>query len=243
MYIQGPHGQKGDKGEIGQKGSKGEMGYQGLKGVQGEKGSTGLPGLIGLTGSKGDPGQKGIKGDKEQRNTGTVYVRWGHDRCPSGADLVYSGRVGGTYYTHSGGGSNPQCLPMTPQPLSPIGGSQSGTRAYMYGAEYQTITHVSNDYEMPCAVCYASERSTVYMVPARYSCPSGWNREYYGYLMTANYKHQRTMYTCIDREFKTIGSKQDVNGMLFYFVIFKCGSLPCSSYGSSQELSCAVCSK
>jgi len=32
-----------------------------------------------------------MKGDNE----GTVYVRWGHDQCPSTAQLVYSGRVGG----------------------------------------------------------------------------------------------------------------------------------------------------
>ena len=37
-----------------------------------------------------------------------MYVRWGHDSCPStGAQLVYSGRAGGAHFTESGGGSNP----------------------------------------------------------------------------------------------------------------------------------------
>ena len=78
----------------------------GPPGIQGEKGDTGLIGSIGLTSPKGAPGQKGMKGDKEERNGGTLYVRWGLDQCPSTAQLVYSGRAGGSYYSHSGGGSN-----------------------------------------------------------------------------------------------------------------------------------------
>ena len=76
-------------------------------GIQGEKGSSGLTGSTGLTGPKGTPGQKGMKGDKEERNGGTVYVRWGHDQCPSTAQLVYAGRAGGPYHAQAGGGSNP----------------------------------------------------------------------------------------------------------------------------------------
>ena len=80
-------------------------------------------GPTGLTGPKGVTGQKGMKGDKDERNGGTVYVRWGHDECPSTAQLVYSGRAGGSYYNHDGGGSNPQCLPVDPNFLTPISGS------------------------------------------------------------------------------------------------------------------------
>ena len=65
-------------------------------------------------------GHKGIKGDKEERNRGTVYVRWGHDECPSTAQLVYSGRAGGSNLNEPGGGSNPQCLPPDPKFLTPI---------------------------------------------------------------------------------------------------------------------------
>ena len=62
------------------------------------------------------PGQDSMKGEK--RNGGTVYVRWGHDQCPSTAQLVYSGRAGGPYYSHTGGGSNPQCLLLDPNFLT-----------------------------------------------------------------------------------------------------------------------------
>ena len=95
-----------------------------MKGDKGEKGSSGSPGSTGLTGPKGLPGQKGMKGDKEERNGGTVYVRWGHDECPSTAQLVYSGRAGGPFYNQQGSGSNPQCLPMDPNFLTAINGNQ-----------------------------------------------------------------------------------------------------------------------
>ena len=39
-----------------------------------------------------------MKADKEERNGG-------HDQCPSTAQLVYSGRAAGSYYTHPGSGT------------------------------------------------------------------------------------------------------------------------------------------
>ena len=59
-----------------------------------------------------------MKDCKEDNNGGTVYVRWGNDECPSTAQLVYSGRVGEPDYRNSGGGSNPQCLPLDPNFLT-----------------------------------------------------------------------------------------------------------------------------
>ena len=145
------------------------MGYEGIKGDKGEKGTIGSPGSTGSTGPKGAPGQKGSKGEK--RNGGTVYVRWGHDQCPSTAQLVYTGRAGGSYYSHSGGGSNPQCLPMDPNYHTTVGGSQRW-RGLIYGAEYEmesnSLLFRRQNTDVPCAVCHVSNRTTVYMVPANY---------------------------------------------------------------------------
>ena len=58
-----------------------------------------------------------------------MEVRWGHDQCPSTAQLVYSGRAGGLNWDQSGG-SNPHCLPLDPNFLSAISGNQAN-RAYM----------------------------------------------------------------------------------------------------------------
>ena len=94
-----------------------------------------------------------------------MYVRWGHDQCPSTAQLVYSGRAGGPDRTNPGGGSNPQCLPLDPNFLTSISGNQY--RALMYGAEYQTYTdsnsylHGHHNTDVPCAVCHVSKRTSV----------------------------------------------------------------------------------
>ena len=216
-----------------------------MKGDKGEKGSSGSPGSTGLTGPKGGQGLKGMKGEKT--NSGTVYVRWGHDQCPSTAQRVYAGRAGGPRHD-IGGGSNPQCLPLDPNYLRTISGPQE--RGLMFGAEYETNTnshshvHGVDDTDVPCAVCYVSSRTAVYMVPAKYSCPSGWTREYYGYLMSSRSNQQRTTFTCMDTAFKTVvGSSADRDSFLFYFVEGRCGSLPCPPYDSNRELSCAVCTK
>ena len=180
-----------------------------------------------------------------------MYVRWGHDQCPSTA-LVYSGRAGGPYYNQPGGGSNPQCLPLDPNFLTPISGSQI-QRALMYGAEYQTWTgsnsylHGRHDHEVPCAVCHVSNRTAVYMVPAKYTCPTGWIREYYGYLMSEYHIVFIVLSTLVWMlhyfKLATGSAVKNQDGLLFFFVEGRCGSLPCPPYDSTKELSCAVCTK
>ena len=116
--------------------------------------------------------------------------------------------------------------------------------------EYQTHTcyysylHGNHDRDVPCAVCYVTQRSTVYMVPAKYTCPSGWTREYYGFLMAEHHNHSPSQFTCVDTAFKSvIDSSKNHDGLLFFFVEGRCGSLPCPPYDNTRELSCAVCTK
>lgn len=112
----------------------------GQPGTRGQKGEVGRPGTGGLQGPKGDKG----------RDAGGVkYVRWGRTTCPSGADIVYKGIVGGSHYSHSGGGGEYLCLPKYPKYDTYQDGFQS--HSYIYGAEYEilngsctiTIHHVS----------------------------------------------------------------------------------------------------
>jgi len=177
---------------------------------------------------------------------GAIYVRWGHTSCPStGAQLVYSGRAGGPRYTDGGGGANPQCLPLDPNFYRTVSGAQPW--AFMYGAEYQDTNPLrsrSHDTDVPCAVCYVPTRNTVYMLPAKYTCPSGWTREYYGYLMSERYSHARSTFSCVDRSLTPVtGSSHNYDGFLFYTVEGVCGSLPCPPYDRNKELSCAVCTR
>ena len=47
------------------------------------------------------------------------------------------------------------------------------------------------------------------MIPLHYECPSGWRREYYGYLMAASYAHKAaTQYTCKDKSVEQIATRE-----------------------------------
>ena len=217
-----------------------------LRGRDGRDGRDGLPGPKGIVGPPGPKGDTGVHGPKGDGAGGVVYVRWGHNSCLSGgAQLVYAGRAGGSGHGHTGGGGNPQCLPLDPNFYKTISGLQDW--GYMYGAEYeQTNGFVSNSHntDVPCAVCYVPTRNALYMIPAKYDCPKGWTREYFGYLMSERYRHYRSQFTCVDHNLiSVIGSSHDHFGFLFYMVEGRCGSLPCPPYSEDKELSCAVCTK
>ena len=85
----------------------------------------------------------------------------------------------------------------------------------------------------------------MYVIPARYSCPDGWTREYYGYLMSESYQHYRTHYLCVDRSFTVVPKsvKNDKMGLEFFPVEGRCGTLPCPPYEETKELTFAVCTK
>ena len=124
-----------------------------LRGRDGRDGRDGVPGPRGPQGQKGD---QGVAGPPGPRNGGVVYTRWGKSSCPNvtGTELVYAGRAGGSWYSHTGG-DDPDYLAYQPgvQGFSPV-----------YGAEYQTLggpLHSVHDHNIPCAVCYTSTRVAV----------------------------------------------------------------------------------
>ena len=63
-----------------------------------------------------------------------------------------------------------------------------------------------------------------------------WTREYYGYLMAEYYyNHRCSQFTCMDVALKPVtGSAANHNGLLFYFVEGRCGSLPCPPYDNTK---------
>ena len=135
-----------------------------------------------------------------------TYVRWGKSSCPTvaGTELVYAGRAAGTFYIKNGGGSNYLCLPDEPQhTLRYTPGSQSYSE--IHGTEYEHTIIGTHDHNVPCAVCFASTRVAVLMIPARTSCPTGWIREYYGYLISGRSfwadGRGRTSFECVDKDY------------------------------------------
>ena len=158
---------------------------------------------------------------------------------------MYAGRTGGSHHKHKGGGSNPQCLPLDPNYIKYQLGTQ--TASYMYGAEYyfsNAVVPNTDGGDVPCAVCYVPTRTALYMIPAKYTCPTGWTTEYYGFLMSEGFAQFRSMFTCVDKALKVaVGSQAVQHGLLFFPVEGRCGSLPCPPYEQTKELTCAVCTK
>ncbi|XP_078655904.1 uncharacterized protein LOC144902382 [Branchiostoma floridae x Branchiostoma belcheri] len=178
---------------------------------------------------------------------GTVYTRWGKTTCPNGVTLLYEGIAGGSHWTLAGG-ANYVCLPKNPE----WGNFKSGNQgnSYIFGAEYQVSfsnpfqTQGLHDHDVPCAVCHVATRGAQVMIPARLSCPSGWTREYKGYLMAERFNHKRSEFVCVDEQPEVRPSGHaNVDGALFYPVDARCGSLPCPPYVEGRELTCVVCTK
>ena len=263
LGLDGSDGERGDPGHDGDKGEQGDAGPAGQDGVPGEQGDTGAPGVDGSNGTKGEkgdtgpqglPGDTGLPGppglDGNGIGGGVTYVRWGRTICPNttGTELVYAGRVGGSRYSHSGGGGNYQCVTEEPENFDFVAGTQLGS--YMYGAEYETSGHGTSstanvhNMDVPCAVCYVATKAALLMIPGKYHCPENWRREYYGYLMAERYTHYRSTFECVDANPEgATGGDEDHDGILFYHVEPQCGSLPCLPYEEEKEMTCAVCSR
>ena len=237
----------------------GPPGPPGAPGAQGAPGATGLPGLPGESGPRGPPGAQGpaggiyiIDGDNCTSFAGVTYVRWGRTTCPStaGTELVYSGRAAGSPYSsrlrEAGGTSDYLCLPDQPEYSDYQPGAQRFST--LHGAEYEAFTDAPlaelRNHNVPCAVCHASLRQAVLMIPARMSCPATWNLEYSGYLMSGFGGAGRRAAECVDKEPEAVaGEMSNTNGALFYHMEVACNGIDCPPYDSQKELTCAVCTK
>ena len=190
--------------------------------------------------------------------SGVTYTRWGRTSCPNDTDaqLVYSGRAGGTNFNARGGSAEKLCLPDNPDYNIPgtLDLSSSPVQQYkgvIQGVEYEPnygipgnpIQHL-DDHNAPCAVCDVPTRARVIMIPAKTVCPSTWTREYYGYLVTEHVGHYRSSYSCIDVDSEVVaGTGGTENPSLFYPTVTDCNGLSCPPYVNNHMLSCVVCTK
>ena len=64
-------------------------------------------------GERGDPRVVGPPGPPGPVSGGATYIQCERTWCPNitGTSLVYNGRAAYSYYNHTGGGGNYQCLP------------------------------------------------------------------------------------------------------------------------------------
>ena len=232
--------------------SSGQECCNGRDGRDGLQGATGTPGRDGRDGMKGDPGiigPPGPQGPPGPPNGGVVYIRWGRTTCPNttGTQLVYEGRAAGSHAFHKGGGSDMLCMPNNPEYSEYSPGVQSTSP--IYGAEYwphkgQPLYDVLQN-NIPCAVC-CGLRSVVLMIPAKMTCPPGWEKEYDGYLMgphsTSNY---RAAFVCVDKEPETVPGQYHNNPRSNnpHHVEASCDGLLCPPYDEEKEITCVVCTK
>ena len=193
-----------------------------------------------MTGPKGDKGSSGV-----------VYIRWGRTTCPNGADRVYYGRAAGSQYYTKGGTSDFLCLPETPQYRNYY--SSVSHIPELYGVEYDldngrtSLLRQVYEANMPCVLCSVSTRSKMIMIPARYQCPSDWNIEYSGYLMSeAEHTNHpgRKATICVDAAAKPVpGSGASTDPAPVFFMRAVCNGLPCPPYEANKLLTCAVCTQ
>lgn len=243
----GPPGPQGEPGDPGPQGDTGAPGDPGVDGVPGQTGPQGLPGESGVPGPAGPPGPRGLTGEKGAPGTGgqnAVYTRWGSSNCPSvpGTQLLYTGRVGGSY-SNFGGGANHLCMPQDPEYTL---ASQRGVQGYafLYGTEYENpVVQGRDDDNVPCAVCMATSRGTVLVIPGKTSCPPQWTVEYSGYIMAERMTGKRATFECVDSSQEPVsGTQSNLNGGSFYHVEVQCSGMPCPPYDPEKELNCVVCS-
>ena len=175
---------------------------------------------------------------------GVSFTVWGRNSCPYTAELVYQGLTVGSAW-NTAGSAEFLCLHTQAQSLSTTNGVQ-GERAYLYGTEYRAIdyppafSYIAH-HDAPCAVCYASTRSTKITIPERVTCPSFWTREYYGYLMTDKFSHSPRVPICVDANAESVPGA-NVKSLL-YFIEARCAGIPCPPYYDGGELACVVCTR
>ena len=248
----GPPGRDGRDGQPGANGRDGNPGTDGSPGRDGRDGPSAAPGTPGEKGLKGDIGEKGMIGPKgDMASSGVVYIRWGRTTCPDGADTVYYGRAAGSRWNTKGGTSDHLCLPETPQYKNYY--SSVVYLPELYGVEYDldnggtSLLRQVYEADMPCVFCSVSTRSKMIMIPARYECPSDWNIEYSGYLMSqaeGNGDEGRKSTICVDETSEPVpGSGANTNPAVVCFMRAVCNGLPCPPYEANKLLTCAVCTQ
>ena len=183
-----------------------------------------------------------------------TYTRWGRTSCPNDteAQLVYSGRAGGTNHRAQGGSAEKICLPDNPDYIQGASDlSSESAKSVVQGIEFEVdydsqedpLQHLDDD-NTPCAVCDVPTRARVIMVPAKTVCPPSWTREYYGYLMTEHDIHYRSSYTCVDVNPEVVpGESSNTNPSLIYHTVTDCNGLSCPPYVNDLLLSCVMCTK
>ena len=100
---------------------------------------------------------------------------------------------------------------------------------------------------LACSVC-ETKRSTVIMIPARRTCPQGWQLEYEGVLMAKGrflFVNRQSSTICVSLAFEpSFASQQRSNALDIFNVNILCddGNL-CDVNNNNFDVHCVVCTK
>ena len=181
----------------------------------------------------------------------TEYIQWGRTDCPatSSVSVIYSGYAASGNYGHSGSGANMLCLAPNPSWSGAVYNSGNQNGGLIYGVEFETSGYgVStltglHDRDARCARCLVTGNSVSIMVPGTVDCPSGWTRQYWGYLMSTHYTQTKSEFVCVAYNAEATGSTANHNGALWYPVEAEMGSLNGSGQVQDREVVCSVCTR
>ena len=158
-------------------------------------------------------------------SSGSIYTQWGRSSCPdvNGTELVYSGRVAGSQY-----GTDYMCMPDDPEHRRC---DRDGCET-MNGVALFNHTSVNPCFAL-CAVCYTT-RSSILMIPSKFTCPATWTYEYSGYLMTDRSNH--SPHQCVDKALQC----NEITGAEPQAILHP---LYACNYCYRRPLKCVVCSR
>lgn len=172
----------------------------------------------------------------------------------------------GPDFRSEGGGVNFICLPDDPDiqtGAAKLGGSASDLRP-VFVSPYEISSVLAKSQHLPCVVCEAPPRISQLTIPAKSRCPSGWEKEYEGYMFSAPSQHgkdgryvdnhSRTDYVCLDSAPESRGRSAVQKavgdtwyGVPLYSVTANCegtGTLNnCPPYQQNAPLKCVLCTK
>ena len=177
---------------------------------------------------------------------GLVYTRWAECTCPSDAILLYDGII----VQAANMLTNLLCIPKDSTSSNQSGATTTTTPSShitrMEPLLYTNRMGVTD--AIPCALCHASNQSTIFTFSGRRTCPGDWTRQYSGYL-TTSYELSTADVLCADewlsREIRWRDPSTGAvisNGVNMLETVCGEGVASCQGYGARQLMPCVVCS-
>ena len=162
---------------------------------------------------------------------------------------MYGGVAAETKWNAKGETSDTLCLAGNPQYKAGDASSSnaaqlSGVQNEVHGSPAPPLRHRLHTY-LPCALCYTTTKSTSFMLPGRYTCPSRWSSEYAGYIMTeyTGSGRGRRDTICVDQDAEAASTKGSAFAAMLSLIQVSCIGLGCPPFDSQKPLTCVVCSK